>query len=265
MSKKSFLRQQITSMTMTLVVVFCSTVVSAVMWFQQSFEETVPTTPYEMRLELVQDLEKPFVGENLLWSSGILGVPSLDTVVDLPAAEKGHLIVSNVYGYEETVLYEVEIIKGTKKVLDASLNATAKKNFLKKGTSTVFKDVNLKGEGNEPVRFVLRTALADQSIYTASTLEDLTKKEYPAKSVVYLNNDLIIKGDVVFEHYYPNVNLGGHTFSCMNLTLSAPKEAYASMSIGNGVLKVGEKQYTTQDTISCVGEGNVILDLYDLQ
>ena len=140
-----------------------------------------------------------------------------------------------------------------------------KKNFLKKGTSTVFKDVTLKGEGNEPVRFVLRTALADQSIYTASTLEDLTKKEYPAKSVVYLNNDLIIKGDVVFEHYYPNVNLAGHTFSCMNLTISAPKEAYASMSIGNGVLKVGEKQYTTQDTISCVGEGNVILDLYDLQ
>lgn len=252
-------------MTMTLVVVFCSTVVSAVMWFQQSFEETVPTTPYEFRLELVQDLEKPFAGENLLWSSGILGVPSLDVVVELPKAEKGHLIVSNVYGYEETVLFEVEMVKGTQTLLDASLDATAKKNFLNKGTSYVFKDVNLKGDANTPVRFVLRTALADQSIYTASTLEDLTKKEYPAKSVVYLNNDLVIDGDVTFEYNYPHINLVGHTFSCEALTLSAPKGSYASMSMSNGVVKIGDKQYTENETITSVGEGNVILDLCDLK
>ncbi len=255
-------------MVMTLVVVFCSTVVSATMWFRQSFDETVPTTPYEVRLELVQDLEKPFAGENLLWSSGVLGVQSLDETVPLELAEgasKGHLIVSNVYGYENMVQYEVEITKGTATLLDCSLEATAKKHFLKKGESYVFENVDLLASLNEPVRFQLRTALADQNIYTASTLEQITQQEYPVKSIVYVTRDITVDGDLVFENYYPHLNLAGHALSCNSFTLSAPKEAYASMSIGNGVLKIGDKQYTDADTISCVGEGNVILSLWGLQ
>ena len=75
----------------------------------------------------------------------------------------------------------------------------------------------------------------------------------------------MIDGDVTFEYFYPHINLVGHTFSCEALTLSAPKGSYASMCMSNGVVKIGDKQYTENETITSVGEGNVILDLCDLK
>lgn len=259
------MRQQIASMVLTLVVVFCSTLVSATMWFQQSFDDAAPENPYEVRLELVRDLNKPFVGDNVLWTSGIIGVQYLDEVATVPETETAHLVVANVYGYETSVLYEVELMNGKTPLFSCTLDATGKKSVLKRGTSSVFENIDLQPEKGTELRFVLRTASVTQSIYTASSFADLNDKEYPLKSVVYAAGDIVATGDMEFTNRYCNLNLMGHTLKCDSLTLAAAKDKSVFLGITNGSVIIGEKRYTAQDTIPCKGEGQAVFSLQDLK
>lgn len=264
---KSLLRQQVVSMILVLAVVFCCTAVSAVMWFRQSFDQTQVTMPYLVRVELVKDVTKPFGGDNLLWSSGIFGTKSVDETFTLSLEQdtKAFAVISNLMGNETLVKYELVITQGEESLVDT----TGMKSVVFTGTSSVLPQeengFSLSAEDGQSVRVQLRTVSNDQCIYTASTVEELTQREYPKNAVVYVTNDIQVSGDVVFDQYYPHINLGGHTLSCDSVSITATQDVYHNMTMENGKVQVGGKQYTNQDTISSTGEGNVLLSFVDLQ
>ncbi len=264
--KNSLFRQQIMSMVMTLVIVGCSTVVSATMWFRQSFDEIVPTLPCEIRVQLVKDIDQPYMGDNLIWSSGVLGVTYIDQTIslDLKQDTAVYAIVSNLYGYEEVAQYELQVSQGERVLLESVTQGKGFRFLLEKGKSKIYPPVHLKAS-DESIHIQLRTALQDEKIFTASTVEELTQKEYPAKSVVYLTGDIHHDGELLFDKSYPIINLSGYTLSCKSVTVSAAKGTFGEMKITNGIFKVGDKQYTNDDVIESTGEGRVLINFSNLR
>lgn len=264
--KKRSLRQRIVSLVLTLVIVLACTTVSAVMWFRQSFEENVPPIPYEMRIQLIRDLNQPFVGENLLWTSGVLGVSSIDQTVSLDLTEKTtvYAMVSNLYGYEESVQCELEITQGGEMLLQrATVGKGSRFTLDQNQKSKIFTSITI--EPSQEVRIQLRTALQNQKIYTVSTAEELTQKEYPLNSVVYLTQDVHIDGTLLFSKSFPHIVLSGFTLSCDQLVVTASQGVFHEMKISGGVMKAGNKQYTNTDTIESEGEGRVVLTFSDMR
>nr|WP_317413320.1 hypothetical protein [uncultured Solibaculum sp.] len=284
-----------------LVVALSVYTMSALAWFSSSIMEKtmeIASGQYVSQVEIVKNYDGLMNDENLIGkpyqTSSFLN-ESVD-LSNLEGTQTAYIIVSN---FKENTTepgtiadvpddssgannipfqYELELKAGNTKLdierMDSSegiqsqndSTSMMKCESLEPGKKDIYKVTLPAGQdaGLQDAKLQLRTAFTGSTIHTASSLADL-QKEYKPGSVVYLTGNIEAPdAELVFKGSYPNLVLNGYLLHVKNLMVDAEPDLYSTMDISDGMLQIGDKVYSDEDTIQSEGQGHITVNLLNL-
>lgn len=264
--KSNTVKKMLSAMAVTAVIVLCYTI-TVFGWFQDTISSSaaIQSGRYAARIDILADADAPASGDNLLWSSDE-SIFSYDGDIELPADEVTEAYIA-VSSYSSTLAfqYQLELTLGNENIelicLSSDTERSEAGNTLINPSETIKYRFALPENDASGLRLQFRTAFKNSSISTASSLEELSQ----ASGTVYLTNDIIAQeSSLNVSGSYPNINLGGHTLSVNELSVTADVGVFSTMTIENGTLIVGSRTLTDSDVIETSGNGHVTVTLSGL-